>query len=93
MHPVSAKELGQRFGIGPRRARHLLRRMNHICDGREMWTTEAWLAEWAASQAIPGRDWPQIDRDREPIDEDVVQRAIELIGMLADRGKLKVVNL
>lgn len=88
--PLSYRDLAKRFNIGTRRARHLLRRMNHLCDGRDMWTTEAWLAEWAASQAIPGRDWPQLNRDREPIDEDVVQRAIELIGMMADRGIIHV---
>lgn len=87
---VGVRELRERFGLGPRRARRLICRMRHVADGSEVWTTEGWLAEWLASQALPGSDWPAVDRDREPVDEDVVQRAVELVGVLAERGSVIV---
>lgn len=90
--PIGIGELRGRFGLGPRTARALMRRMRHLVAGTRMWTTEAWLAEWCASQAIPGSDWPAVNRDREPVDEDVVRRAVELVGMLADRGVVRVVD-
>jgi hypothetical protein len=90
---IGVREMRERFALGPRRARALLRRMKHLCEGRDIWTTEQWLAEWCASQAVPGKDWPDFNRDREPIDEDVVQRAVELVGKLAERGAVRIVNL
>ena len=90
--PIGIGELQARFRLGPRTARALMRRMRHLVAGTRMWTTEAWLAEWCAAQAIPGSDWPAVNRDREPIDEDVVRRAVELVGMLADRGVVRVVD-
>lgn len=87
---IGIEQMRQRFGLGPRQARALMRRMRHVEDGGRIWTREAWLAEWMAANAIPGSDWPALDRDRDPMDEDVVQRAVELVGMLAERGAVKI---
>ena len=90
---LGLRELRERFGMGPRRARGLMRRMRHLREGRDLFTTEAWLAEYVAAAALPGSHWPATDRDREPVDEDVVKRAVELIGVLAGRGQIKVQNI
>lgn len=88
---LGVAEMRGRFsGLGPRAARALIKRMPHIAEGRQVWTTEAHLAEYLAARAIPGSQWPATDRQREPVDEDVVRRAVELIGVLCQRGVFEV---
>ena len=92
VRPIGIAEMRGRFGLGPRRARSLLRKMRHLREGRDLFTTEAWLAEYVAANAVQaaGPKWPDPKRDREPVDEDVVKRAVELIGALAGQGHIKV---
>lgn len=95
VQPIGLRGMRERFGLGPRRARKLLLSMRHLSDGKDLWTTEAWLAEWLAARAVPGLGpaWPDPERTREPVDADVIARALELVGALAERGAVRICSV
>ncbi len=89
--PVTVGQLRERFGLpSNRRAIGLLKRMRHLREGRDYFTTEEWLAEYVASQAVPSMDWPTLAAPYDPLEEAVIARVVQLIGELAARGHLAV---
>src|SRR5215471_12780304 len=90
--PVGVEELRARFGLRSNRAaRGLMRRMAHLSEGRQMWTTEEWLAEWTARAKCHGALY-QPAQNLDPLEEAVVERVVRLVGELAARGTVKVVS-
>lgn len=89
--PVTVAELQRRFGLPTRRrAIALLKRLRHVRAGREWFTTEEWLAEWVAAEAVPAMDWPRPEQSVDPLEECVIGRVIQLVGELAARGAVRV---
>ncbi len=86
--PIDIAMLGRRFGKGSRFGAALMRRVRHVRVGRALYTTEEWLAEWLAAEAVPQTNWPKANLD--PLEEAVCSRVIELMGELARRGCIEV---
>lgn len=87
-NPIGIEALGARFGRGSRFGAALMRQMRHVRMGRELFTTEEWLAEWLAAKSVPQTNWPKANLD--PLEEAVCSRVIQLIGDLARRGVIEV---
>lgn len=88
--PISVAQLGKRFGKGNRWAAAVMRRMRHVHSGRDLFTTEEWLAEFLAAQSVPQQNWPQRSTVYDPLEEVVSSRVIQLVGELARAGKIRV---
>jgi len=89
--PISVEQFGERFDLGPRAAAGLIRKMRHVEQGKHLWTTEEWLAQWAAAKSVPAQNWPPDDVVYDPLEEAVISRVIAMIGRLAAEGTIKVV--
>ncbi len=88
IQPISVEQFAARFSKGKRWARARMRRMRHVNDGSDMFTTEEWLAEWLAAESVPQQNWPVHNYD--PIEEVILSRAIQVIGALARTGAITV---
>lgn len=86
---LSVADLARRFGKGTRWAARRMREMTHRRVGTELFTTEEWLAEWLAADAVRPKNWPP-GRLAESSDAFVCERVIEVIGDLARRGLIIV---
>lgn len=90
---VTVPDLAERFGKSKRWASARIRKMQHLKDGpRDVYTTEAWLAEWLAKKSIPAMQWPAKNTSYDPWESLVVPRVIEIVGRLADEGKIRVIR-
>lgn len=87
-NPIDVECLGARFNLGSRGGAALMRRMRHVRVGRALFTTEEWLAEWLAAEAVPQQNWPKQNLD--PLEEAVNSRLIQLVGELARSGMIEV---
>lgn len=87
---IDVPELARRFGKSTRWATKVMRRMRHVPCGRQLFTTEEWLAEWLAARSVPQMNWPQNNYD--PLEEVVGSRLIQLVGELARTGKIRVLQ-
>lgn len=96
---ITVEQLAARFGrpmnvfgrqTGLRWAARRMRQMRHVETAGELFTTEEWLAEWLAAEAVPQVNWPKQNLD--PLEEAVSSRVIQLIGELARSGKIRVVG-
>lgn len=93
---VTTTELHRRFYPADptmRRACSLMRQMRHVTRKGETWTTEAWLAEWLAAEALPEMNWPPKDPVYDPLEECVAQRVLALVRKLAEDGLIQVTAL
>lgn len=86
--PIDVPALATRFALGNRAAAALMRKMRHVQVGRALFTTEEWLAEWLAAEAVPQQNWPKQNLD--PLEEAVNSRVIQIVGELARRGCIEV---
>ena len=87
--PVSLDQLRARLDLkSRRRAAALMRQMRHVRQGREMWTTEGWLAVWLAERSVGAAFKRKATYD--PLEEAVVERVVHLVGELAARGAIRV---
>lgn len=91
---IDAAALAVRFRITKDQARRWLREpapagLPHVQRGRRRWTTEAWLAEWMASNL---RNQPRI-QGTSPLDEKLVERAAWMVGELVKQGRLAVLPM
>ena len=87
---ITVDDLQRRFGLlTRRRAMALLRRMDHVEDGRDLFTTEGHLAAWLAARVVPGLDRPKAVR-YDPLEEAVIQRTILAVRALVERGEFHV---
>jgi len=79
-----------RFALPSRRAAMaLMRRMRHVQEGRELYVTEEWLAEWLIDRALPGLDQPKA-QSFNPLTAAVDDRAKTLLQRLVRNGELHV---
>lgn len=87
---ITVAQLAERFGrpFAMRWAKALMRKVRHVEEGGELFTTEEWLAEWLAAECVPQQNWPKQNLD--PLEEAVSSRVIQLIGELARTGKIEV---
>jgi hypothetical protein len=94
---ITVEQLAARFGYstnamgrqeGMRWAKGLMRKLRHVEESGQLFTTEEWLAEWLAAEAMPQQNWPQQNLD--PLEEAVCSRVMQLLGSLAAQGKIKV---
>lgn len=91
--PISVEMLRGRFSLKSNRgAAALMRRMRHVTTGGRLYTTEGWLAEWLAAEAVPAMNWPPKHVVYDPLDECVNSMVLKVIGHLADLGAIKVVG-
>ena len=91
VNPITVAQLAARFGKSTRWAAAFMRRMRHFPgSARTMFTTEEWLAEWVAAKSLPALNWPPFGEQLDPLEEAVCSRAIQLVGELAARGKIRV---
>lgn len=90
---VSLDTLRVRFGLRSRRAaRALMRKMRHVSENTsrgEIWTTEAWIAEWLAARCVQGLDKAAARATYDPLEEAVIERTVRLVGELARRGVIR----
>jgi len=92
IQPLSIEQLQMRFNLRSGRAAcALMRRMKHVREGKRMWTTEGWVAEWLATRAIPSTDLPTKAVNFDPLRRLVVDEVVSLIGTLAEEGKIRVI--
>jgi hypothetical protein len=89
--PITVAELRSRFPDlrSNRAARALMRRMRHVARGRDLWTTEEWLAGWLMAESMPGIH-PPVRRSLDPLQAAVDERAAAVIVELVRRGILRV---
>lgn len=87
--PITVPTLAKRFGKSTRWAAKLMRRMRHV-PGREMFTTEEWLAEWLAAKSIPAQTWIDRSANLDPLDVFLMNKCVEMVGNLARAGKIEV---
>jgi len=73
-----------------RRTAALMREMRHVERNAECWTTEGWLAEWLAAEAVPAMKWPPKDPAYDPLEECVATRVISMVRKLAEAGAITV---
>lgn len=90
--PISARGLGARFGRSVRWGTERMREMRHVRIGRELFTTEEWLAEFIAARSIPQTNWPP-STNMDPLEETVKSVALQVIGELARVGQIEVKTL
>lgn len=95
--PVTVAELRRRFGLpGNRAALSLMRQMRHVKRGRDCYTSEAWLMEWAAGREMPAERAARqrLRRDRvsyDPLEQIVEERCTRILMRLASHGVIRVV--
>lgn len=90
VRPITLEVFQRMFALpSRRRAKALMRRMRHIEERREIYTTHEWLAEWLAARALPGMDRPAV-LSYNPLEEAVLDRAVALVGSMVARGELTV---
>lgn len=90
VRPITLDVFQRMFALpSRRRAKNLMRRMRHIEERREIYTTHEWLAAWLATRALPGMDRPAV-LHYNPLEDAVLQRAVALISSMAARGELTV---
>lgn len=87
---ITPEQLAERLDIGLRSAYALIREMRHTTHGRQVWTTEEWLAEWLAAESVPSMNWPKPGQSYDPLEEVLVGRVVQMVGELAARGKIMV---
>ncbi len=90
LQTISVEQFQARYfpSKGKRWARARMRKMRHVTEGSDIFTTEEWLAEWLAAAAIPQQNWPVHNYD--PLEEIVLSRVIQMLGALARTGAIKV---
>lgn len=90
VRPITLDAFQRMFALPSRRgAKALMRRMRHIEERREIYTTHEWLAAWLVTRALPGMDRPAV-LSYNPLEEAVLQRAVALISSMVARGELTV---
>lgn len=92
VQPLSAYDVATRFKRSVRWAGLRIREMRHVGDGDDLYTTEEWLAEWMAAEAVPAMNWPPPGEPLDPLEEAVCARVIAMVGRLAREGKVQVVG-
>lgn len=94
---LSLDQFCERFGLitpsgrpSRRRGRRLMRGFRCLSSEAGLWTTEEWLMEGLAERALPpivaGRKAITLD----PLREEVLNMAVELLRDLAARGVVRV---
>jgi hypothetical protein len=79
---LNVDQVRVRLGLSSRNvARRVMREMRHKRRGRDVWTTEEWLAEWLADGTKAMRD-PLARQDMDPLEGAVKRMAREMIGEL-----------
>lgn len=84
---VTVEQVRVRFGLRSRKAAFaLVRKMRHVSQGREVWTTEEYLAEWLAANTLPQMNWPPNGMDIDPLELTAKTLAMQVIGEWTKRG-------
>lgn len=100
VQPVSLAQFCERFDLRTAsgrlaiaRGRQLIKRFRTMREGKQVWTTEEWLIEGVAEQALPpivaSKRRVQID----PMRAEVVRTCVELLRDLAAQGVVRVYKL
>lgn len=90
VRPITLEVFQRMFALpSRRRAKNLMRRMRHIEERREIYTTHEWLAAWLATRALPGMDRPAV-LSYNPLEEAVIERTIAVVTAMVARGELTV---
>lgn len=87
---ITVDELARRFGKSRQWAGRFIRRIRHVKDGANVWTTEEWLAEWMAEKSIAPEVSRKMTLNLDPLDAFIMAKTVELVGNLARAGKLRV---
>ena len=81
VRPITLEGFQRMFALPCRRgAKALMRRMRHIEERREIYTTHEWLAAWLVTRAL----------SYNPLEEAVIERTIAVVTAMVARGELTV---
>lgn len=87
---IGVPELARRFGKSTRWATKVIRRMRHLPCGKELFTTEEWLAEWLAARSIPQNGFMSGYSFMDPLEEFCMNKVIQMMGEMARKGLIEV---
>lgn len=90
---ITPDEMARRLKIGIRAAYTVIRKMRHKSLHGHIWTTEEWFAEWLAAETVPQMNWPTPGQRYDPLEEVIIGRVVQMVGELAARGKIRVLDL
>ena len=84
LEKISVADLARRYGLGPASASRWMRALPHFQVGRRRFTTEAWLASWAAARVKN----PPAVKNFDPLEAAVMEQSLWRIARLVEAGEL-----